>query len=51
LTIIAAYHDPVTYRGAATICGTAHKTVNRVIERAQTGDVEPEPRTPSVEAV
>ena len=36
--IISAYHEVGTYRGAAEICGTTHKTVRRVIERAETGE-------------
>ena len=30
--MIAAYRDVGTYRGAAEICGTTHKTVKRIIE-------------------
>lgn len=30
--MIAAYRDVGTYRGAAEICGTTHKTVRRIIE-------------------
>jgi hypothetical protein len=41
MTIIAAYQDTGTYRGAAAICGTTHKTVKRVVERAQAGGVRP----------
>ena len=36
--VIAAYQQVGTYRGAAEICGTTHKTVRRVIERAETGE-------------
>lgn len=43
MTIIAAYQDAGTYRGAAAICGTTPKTVKRVIERAEAGDL-PRPR-------
>ena len=32
MDVIAAYRDVGTYRGAAVICGTTHKTVRRVIE-------------------
>jgi transposase len=32
MDVIAAYRDVGTYRGAAAICGTTHKTVKRVIE-------------------
>src|SRR4029079_7672431 len=41
MTIISAYQDTGTYRGAAAICGTTPKTVKRVIERAQAGGVRP----------
>ena len=44
MTIIAAYQDAGTYRGAAAICGTTPKTVKRVIERAQAGGVRPPPK-------
>lgn len=35
MDIVAAYRLVGTYRGAAAICGTTHKTVRRVIERAE----------------
>jgi hypothetical protein len=38
MRIIAAYQEVGTYRGAADICGTTHKTVKRVIERAAAGE-------------
>lgn len=41
MDIIAAYRDVGTYRAAADICGTTHKTVRRVIERAEAGDARP----------
>ena len=44
MTIIAAYQDAGTYRGAAAICGTTPKTVKRVIQRAQAGGVRPPPK-------
>jgi len=44
MTIISAYQDAGSYRGAAAICGTTHKTVKRVIERAQAGGVRPPPK-------
>ena len=31
MDVIAAYRDVGTYRGAAEICGTTHKTVKRII--------------------
>jgi transposase len=48
MNIISAYHQVGTYRGAAELCGTTHKTVKRVVERAQAGGPpslrEPRPR-------
>ncbi|WP_307558417.1 IS21 family transposase [Streptosporangium lutulentum] len=38
MDIIAAYREVGTYRGAAQICGTTHKTVRRIIERSLTGN-------------
>ena len=38
MDIIAAYQEVGTCRGAADICGTTHKTVRRVIERAEAGE-------------
>jgi transposase len=42
MDIIAAYRLVGTYRGAAAMCGTTHKTVKRVIERAGSGGKRPE---------
>ena len=42
MDIIAAYRQVGTYRGAAAMCGTTHKTVKRVIERAGSGGKRPE---------
>ena len=39
MDVIAAYRDVGTYRGAAAICGTTHKTVKRIIEAHEAGDV------------
>ena len=41
MDIIAAYRQVGTYRGAAAMCGTTHKTVKRVVERAQSGGTRP----------
>ncbi|MFJ2033858.1 IS21 family transposase [Streptosporangium sp. NPDC087985] len=41
MDIIAAYREVGTYRGAAQMCGTTHKTVKRIIERALTADKTP----------
>jgi len=45
MDIIAAYREAGTYRGAAQITGTTHKTVRRVIARHEAGGAVP-PRTP-----
>jgi transposase len=37
MNIISAYHQVGTYRGAAELCGTTHKTVKRVVERVESG--------------
>ena len=44
MTIISAYQDAGSYRGAAAICGTTPKTVKRVIQRAEAGGVRPVPK-------
>jgi hypothetical protein len=41
MDIIAAYREVGNYRGAADMCGTTHKTVKRIIERALAGDKPP----------
>ena len=35
MDIISAYREVGTYRGAAALCGTTHKTVARVIQAQQ----------------
>ncbi len=40
MDIISAYREVGTYRGAAEICDTTHKTVKRTIERAEAGELE-----------
>ena len=35
MDVIAAYREVGRYRGAAEICGTTHKTVKRIVERAR----------------
>ena len=37
MDVIAAYRDVGSYRGAAEICGTTHKTVRRIIEAHEAG--------------
>lgn len=46
MDVISAYRDVGTYRGAAAICGTTHKTVKRIIEAHEAGAalVEKAPR-------
>jgi transposase len=53
MNIISAYQQVGTYRGAAAICGTTHKTVKRVIERQESGEPAParRPRPANYEAV
>jgi transposase len=53
MDIIAAYREAGTYRGAALIAGTTHKTVRRVIARHEAGGAAPEraPRARNYDAV
>jgi transposase len=53
MDIIAAYQLVGTYRGAAQICGTTHKTVKRVVERVEAGEERPvrAPRSANYEDV
>jgi hypothetical protein len=37
MDVIAAYRDVGSYRGAAEICGTSHKTVKRIVEAHEVG--------------
>ncbi len=41
MDVIAAYQLVGTYRGAAAMCGTTHKTVKGIIERAEAGGKPP----------
>jgi transposase len=41
MDILAAYREVGSYRGAAVICGTTHKTVRRVVERHNAGGSPP----------
>jgi transposase len=38
LDIVTAYREVGTYRGAAEMCGVTHKTVKRVIDRAEAAE-------------
>ncbi len=42
MDIISAYREVGTYRGAAQVAGTTHKTVKRVIARHEAGGAAPE---------
>jgi transposase len=42
MDILAAYREVGSYRGAAVMCGTTHKTVRRVVERHNAGGAAPE---------
>jgi len=44
MDVIAAYREVGTYRGAAEICGTTHKTAKRIIEAHQAGKEVPRSR-------
>lgn len=53
MEIIAAYREVGTYRGAAAMCNTTHKTVKRVVERSVSGGTRParKPRERNFDAV
>jgi Mu transposase-like protein len=53
MDIISAYREVGTYRGAAVISGTTHKTVKRVIDRHEAGGAAPArvPRERNYDAV
>jgi transposase len=53
MDVISAYRDVGSYRGAADICGTTHKTVKRIIEAHEAGNVpvEKSPRARNYDAV
>lgn len=53
MDIINAYHELGSYRAAAKLCGTTHKTVRRIVERQQGAprpERPPRPRTTDVVA-
>jgi transposase len=41
MDIISAYQQVGSYRAAAEMCGTTHKTVKRVVEKFEAGDAAP----------
>ena len=38
MDVIAAYECVGTYRGAAELCGTTHKTVKRIVDAHEAGE-------------
>ncbi len=44
MDVLAAYREVGSYRGAAAICGTTHKTVKRIVAAHEAGGVRPERR-------
>ncbi|HSW41283.1 MAG TPA: IS21 family transposase, partial [Patescibacteria group bacterium] len=44
LDILSAYRELGSYRAAAGLCGTTHKTVRRVVERRDRPPIERQPR-------
>jgi transposase len=42
MDVLAAYREVGTYRGAAVICGTTHKTVKRIVDRHNASGAAPE---------
>jgi transposase len=42
MDVLAAYREVGSYRGAAELCGTTHKTVKRIVERHDAGGAAPE---------
>ena len=41
MDVLAAYREVGSYRGAAAICGTTHKTVRRIVAAHEVGGVQP----------
>jgi transposase len=46
LDIVNAYAELGSYRAAAELCGTTHKTVRRIVERHRAGTLGQRPRPP-----
>ena len=44
MDVVAAYQQVGSYRGAAEMCGTTHKTVKRIVTGALNGDDPPRAR-------
>ena len=41
MDVLAAYREVGSFRGAAEICGTTHKTVKRIVDRHEADGVAP----------
>jgi transposase len=41
MDVLAAYREVGSYRGAALMCGTTHKTVRRIVEAQRAGEERP----------
>jgi hypothetical protein len=41
MDIISPYQQVGSYRGAAELCGTTHRTVKKVIEKFEAGESAP----------
>ena len=41
MDIISAYQQVGSFRGAAALCGTTHKTVKRIVEKFEAGETAP----------
>jgi transposase len=51
LDILSAYNELGSFRAAAALCGTTHKTVRRVVERRNVTPAERPPRPKSTDAL
>jgi len=51
MDILAAYREVGSYRGAAAMCGTTHKTVRRVVQAQLSTAAGPRPRGRNFDAV
>ncbi|MGI8877978.1 MAG: helix-turn-helix domain-containing protein [Candidatus Limnocylindria bacterium] len=47
MDILAAFRELGSYRAAADLCGTTHKTVRRILERQQQGPPPPRRAPPT----
>jgi hypothetical protein len=47
MDVLAAYREVGSYRGAADICGTTHKTVRRIVQAHEAGGAAPARKDPA----